>query len=195
MECIETMYFHASQTADIEYLEPRISNHGIPLLYFSAKRENTLVYLSNAIEKYCRETGYLHHGKWTKWGSYGFTKEGILRLEEYWPSATIDTYKGVSGYIYSAAQTDDMEAMPEIPFCYVAKTTAKVEYAEYIPDAYDSLMEAVEKGEIILQKYEDLSEASLQWIHQTMIKEYETASEEYQYFLRNHFAFLQSAHL
>lgn len=70
-----------------------------------------------------------------------------------------------------------------------------VECAEYIPDAYDCLMEAVEEGEIILQKYEDLSEASLQWIHQTMMKEYETASEEYQYFLRNHFAFLQSAHL
>lgn len=86
-ERMETMYFHASQTADIEYLEPRISNHGIPLLYFSAKRENTLVYLSNAIEKYCRETGYVHHGKWTKWGSYGFTKEGILRLEEYWSNA------------------------------------------------------------------------------------------------------------
>lgn len=41
------MYYHASSVKGIERLEPRISNHGIPLLYFSKKRENVLVYLSN----------------------------------------------------------------------------------------------------------------------------------------------------
>ena len=48
------MYYHASSVPGIEVLEPRISNHGIPLIYFSKKRENVLVYLSNAVEKYCR---------------------------------------------------------------------------------------------------------------------------------------------
>jgi len=43
------MYYHASQTANIKVLEPRISNHNIPLIYFSTKRENVLVYLSNAV--------------------------------------------------------------------------------------------------------------------------------------------------
>jgi nicotinate-nucleotide pyrophosphorylase len=51
------MYYHASQVGGIKQLEPRISNHGVPLIYFSKKRENVLVYLSNAIEKYCKETG------------------------------------------------------------------------------------------------------------------------------------------
>ena len=178
------MYFHASQTPDIQYLEPRVSNHGIPLIYFSAKRENTLVYLSNAIEKCCRETGYIHHGKWTKWGSYGFTNEGILRLQEYYPNATVDTYQGVSGYIYSTTLAEDLEEHPDIPFVFVTKRRTKVEHVEYIPDAYDSIMESVEKGEMILQKYEDLPEASLRWIQNQIIKEYETASEEYKHFLR-----------
>lgn len=31
------MYYHASQTKGIEVLEPRISNHGVPLIYFSKK--------------------------------------------------------------------------------------------------------------------------------------------------------------
>ncbi len=178
------MYFHASQTPDIQYLEPRVSNHGIPLIYFSAKRENTLVYSSNAIEKCCRETGYIHHGKWTKWGSYGFTNEGILRLQEYYPNATVDTYQGVSGYIYSTTLAEDLEEHPDIPFVFVTKRRTKVEHVEYIPDAYDSIMESVEKGEMILQKYEDLPEASLRWIQNQIIKEYETASEEYKHFLR-----------
>ena len=70
------MYYHASQVKDIKVLEPRISNHGIPLIYFSTKRENVLVYLSNAIQKYCRDTGFAWDGVWKKWGPYGFAKDG-----------------------------------------------------------------------------------------------------------------------
>ena len=77
------MYYHASSIGTIQQLEPRISNHGIPLIYFSKKRENVLVYLSNAVEKYCRETGFAYEGRWQKWGPYGFDKNGLLRLEEY----------------------------------------------------------------------------------------------------------------
>ncbi|MDE6589031.1 MAG: hypothetical protein K2K53_01530, partial [Oscillospiraceae bacterium] len=95
------MYYHASPTPGIQVLEPRISNHNTPLIYFSKKRENVLVYLSNSVEKFCRDTGYAHAGKWTKWGPYGF-KNGILRLDEYYPNALAETYAGVSGYIYCA---------------------------------------------------------------------------------------------
>ena len=56
------MFYHASQTAGIKTLKPRISNHDKPLVYFSSKRENTLVYLSNAVEKFCHETGISHDG-------------------------------------------------------------------------------------------------------------------------------------
>ena len=33
-------FFHASQTKNIKILKPNISNHNIPLIYFSDKREN-----------------------------------------------------------------------------------------------------------------------------------------------------------
>jgi len=65
------MYYHASPINGIKQLEPRVSDHGIPLIYFSTKRENVLVYLSNAIEKYCRETGFSYDGKRSKWGRMG----------------------------------------------------------------------------------------------------------------------------
>ena len=42
------MYYHASSIGGITRLEPHISNHGLPLIYFSTKRENVLVYLSNS---------------------------------------------------------------------------------------------------------------------------------------------------
>ena len=51
-------FFHASQIKGIQVLEPRISNHNFPLIYFSGKRENVLVYLSNAVEKTCKEKNF-----------------------------------------------------------------------------------------------------------------------------------------
>ena len=61
------MLYHASRTPHITTLEPRRSNEDVPRIYFSDKRENTLVYLSNAVEKTCRERGFAHTGKWQKW--------------------------------------------------------------------------------------------------------------------------------
>lgn len=43
------MLYHASPTGGLTVLTPHVSNHGRPLVYFSKKRENVLVYLSNAV--------------------------------------------------------------------------------------------------------------------------------------------------
>ena len=40
MKCEVNMYYHASPVEGIRQLEPRISNHSVPLVYFSKKREN-----------------------------------------------------------------------------------------------------------------------------------------------------------
>ena len=99
------MLYHASPVAAIKTLIPHVSNHDRALVYLSEKRENVLVYLSNAVEKHCRETGFAWNAPWYKWASYGFTKDGLLLLEEYYPNATEETYKGVSGYIYQAEES------------------------------------------------------------------------------------------
>ena len=131
------MYYHASQTPNIKTLEPRISNHGIPLIYFSTKRENVLVYLSNAVEKYCKDTGFDYDGKWQKWGPYGFNDNGILRLEEYYPNAIESTYKGVSGYIYSANSIVEADFEVKIPYAACSSNPVDVESIEFVSDAYD----------------------------------------------------------
>ena len=45
-------FYHGSSVANITALQPHVSNHGESWVYLSSKRENTLVYLSNAIEKF-----------------------------------------------------------------------------------------------------------------------------------------------
>lgn len=130
------MYYHASNIGKIAVLEPRISNHQTPLVYFSQKRENVLVYLSNAVEKFCKENGFQYAGIWQKWASYGFDKDGIQHISEYYPDALVDTYKGVSGFIYSVERVDDCGFQTKIPFAAASEKPVKVSACEHVNDAY-----------------------------------------------------------
>ena len=185
------MLYHASPIPGIKTLTPHISNHGKPLIYFSSKRENVLVYLSNAVEKCCREGGFPHSGSYHKWGSYGFTKDGLLQLDEYWQNATQETYKGVSGCIYTVSE-EHLTPMSDIPFAYTSATPVPVDFCEFVPDAYQALLSAAEEGKIILTSYEQNSPRMLDWIKKTVTEEYESSvnSPEYRFFLKSKFNFL-----
>lgn len=186
------MYYHASQNKDIKVLEPRVSNHNKPLIYFSDKRENILVYLSNAVEKTCKENNFKHEGKYSKWGPYSFDKDGILILEEYYPNATYETYKGVSGYIYSVENIPNMKKLEDIRNIYITDTNTKIDNVEYIEDAYEAIMDAVKKGKIKLMKYDEFIKVKSEWLYNTIKKEYQESDNqpEYKYFLENKFPFV-----
>ncbi len=183
------MYYHASPVGGITRLEPRISNHGVPLVYFSRKRENVLVYLSNAVEKYCRETGFAHTGPYSKWGPYGFNKDGIQLLGEYYPNALIDTYKGVSGYIYRAETVADSGFAVGIPDAVTSSEPVNISAVEFVPDAYEAILRAEREGLLILERYEDISEKMRAWIGKTIQSEYENSKEhpDYRHFLQGKF--------
>lgn len=184
------VFFHASRVPNIKILTPHLSEHNKPLVHFSSKRENVLVYLSNAVEKYCSEVGY--SGPFKNWGSYGFTKDGILQLDEYYPNATVETYKGVSGFIYSAKQIAEYEKLEQIPFTVVSENSVPVDHSEFVADAYEALLEAAEQGKIILTKYENNSKEKLNWIKKSVVREYNQSKlyPKYQLFLKAKFNFI-----
>ena len=183
------MYYHASSIGDIKELEPRISNHGMPFIYFSKKRENVLVYLSNAIEKYCKETDFQYDGIWQKWAAYGFNKDGRQRIEEYYPNALEKTYKGVSGYIYMVENIEETDFQTKIPDAATCSKAVKVSDVEFIPDAYEAILEAESKGLLTIIRYEEMTDAMKEWNRKAIKKEYEDAVEhpEYRHFLKGNF--------
>ncbi len=180
--------FHASQTPGIQHLEPRRSHHGKALVYFSDRRENTLVYLSNAVEKFCREKGLPPQASYCKWGSYGFTREGLLCLEEYWPGATEETYGGEAGYLYTV-ETEKARPLSEIPHAFVSEEALEVTACEFVPDALAALKQAEQAGKLVLRAYTENSPEKLRWIEQSIRQEYEKAEglSYYREFLRAKF--------
>lgn len=184
------MFYHASPVGNIKLLQPRVSNHGVPLIYFSKKRENVLVYLCNAIERYCRETGFQHTGQWQKWGPYGFGPDGRLRLEEYYPDAVARTYRGAAGYIYCAEHVTDSGFTLQIPDAVTSSIPVAVSGAEYIPDAYEAILQAEQNGLITILRFEQMSAQMREWNARTIREEYAQASghPEYRHFLRGHFS-------
>lgn len=187
-----TLLYHASPTPGIRTLEPRISNHGLPRVYFSRKRENTLVYLCNAVEKHCRETGFCYSGPCEKWGPYGFTPEGLLRLEEYYPNALEDTYKGISAYIYMVHETPAMQPLEGIQDAVISAEPVPVAGVERIEDAYQAILAAQKAGQIEILRYEQLSKEFRAWNERTIREEYASAEAhpEYRHFIKAKFNWL-----
>ena len=187
------MYYHASRIKGITRLEPRISEHGMPLIYFSKKRENTLVYLSNAVERYCEETGFKYNGSWKKWGPYGFTGDGIQQIQEYYPDALEKTYKGVSGYIYRAGTLTDSGYEIQIPDAVTSSLPVEVSDVEYVPDAYEAIIKAEEDGLISILRYKELPDKMRERIIKMIREEYENSTDhpEYRHFLKGNFPFVQ----
>ena len=187
------MYFHASQIGKIKTLEPRISNHNIPLIYFSDKRENVLVYLSNAVEKVCKEGRFTFDGLWYKWGSYGFEKDGRLRFEEYYPNALEDTYKGIKGYIYSCSKIEPYQKLDiKIPNAFISAEKARIDNCEFIPDAYNEIIKAEANGLITILRYNEFISniKRREWLKKTIIDEYRNNSThpDYRFFLESRFS-------
>ena len=187
------MYFHASQIGKIKTLEPRISNHNIPLIYFSDKRENVLVYLSNAVEKVCKEGRFTFDGLWYKWGSYGFEKDGRLRFEEYYPNALEDTYKGIGGYIYSCSKIDPYPKLDiKIPNTFITAQKTTVDNCEFIPDAYNEMINAEANGLITILRYNEFISniKRREWLKKTIIDESRnnSAPPDYRFFLESRFS-------
>ena len=172
-------------------LKPNISNHNIPLIYFSDKRENVLVYLSNAIEKFCKEKHFKFEGFWHKWGPYGFDKDGKLCLEEYYPNALKETYSGVEGYIYSCDNISTYKELNiHIPNAYISDRPTKVEHCEYVSDAYYEVIKAEQEGLITICRYDEFIKKRKEWLQKTIRDEFANSllAPDYRFFLENKFA-------
>ena len=183
------MYYHGSDVEGISVLRPALSEHGKDLLYFSRKRENTLVYLVNAVKKCCRENGFEYEGKYKSWGPYGFDKDGLMRIEEYYPNALKDTYQGMRGYIYSAEESFENCFETGIRDVICIDHPVEVSQCEVITDVYQEILKAESKGLLRILRYDQMSDRMKAYSDKMIREEYLNSTEhpDYRFFIEKKF--------
>lgn len=110
-------------------------------------------------------------------------------MEEYYPEALIKTYQGVSGYIYCVNNIDEAAFDLQIPDAAVSSSPVAVDDVEFVPDAYEAILQAEKDGLISILRYEEMSQKMKEWNIRTIREEYQNAADhpEYRHFLKGNF--------
>ncbi len=152
-------YYHCSPTPGIQVLEPRR-----PTTFTKPKG----VYLTTLLPM------ALMYGIQNYEYTYGYTKEGQIYLDEYFPDALNILYRGKSASLYLCAP--ESTAPTRIPNEAFSENAVAVIREICIPDVREALLEQERLGTLIIHRYEELSEKQLAWVRQAeadTIREYD----------------------
>ena len=97
--------------------------------------------------------------------TYGYTREGQIYLEEYFPNALEILYRGKSASLY-LCNPEKIE-MTRIPNEAVSESTVPIIQEIRIPDACEALLEQERLGTLVIRRYRELPEQALNWIQKT----------------------------
>ena len=139
-------YYHCSPTAGLTVLEPRKPQ-------FSTKPAR--VYMTTLLPM------ALMYGIRSYEYTYGYTKEGQIYLEEYFPDA-LALYKGKAASLYICAP--GTVSSTRIPNEAVSEEAVPVQKEIPIPDVYEALLEQERLGALIIRRYHELSPGQIAWI-------------------------------
>ena len=120
-------------------------------------------------------------------------KDGRLRFEEYYPNALEDTYKEIEGYIYSCSKIDPYQKLDiKIPNTFITAQKTTVDNCEFIPDAYNEMINAEANGLITILRYNEFISniKRREWLKKTITDEYRnnSAHPDYRFFLESRFS-------
>lgn len=140
-------YYHCSPIRGLKILKP-----GVPAHFDKPARVYLTTLLPMALMYGVRNFEY----------TYGYTKDGQIYYEEYFPDALKILYKGKSAslYICDPAQVETTR----IPNEAVASSEVAVLEEVFIRDVYEALLEQERLGNLIIRRYEQLDNRMLAWI-------------------------------
>lgn len=140
--------YHASPTAGLTVLRPSVT------AYFGKPRQICLTALKPMALLYG-----IKHFEYT----YGYTRDGGLYYEEYFPGALEELYRWKGASLYRCSWREGMETT-RIPNEYVSAAQVPVEEEIPIPDVYEALLEEERLGTIAIVRWPDVPEKTRRWI-------------------------------
>jgi len=172
-------FYHASDVANLKELKPQQSGYiQNPTLFFSSKMENVLVYLANPVKRFYENKYGKSDQIFQKFATYGFNKEKLLIIDEYYPNALQENFGNVSGCIYEIEAEPSEFVENKIPFVFSTSQPQKVVNCTYIPNALDLILDFEQKGLIKINRYETLSEKKMQIIQQQIVGSFAKTDDE-----------------
>lgn len=154
--------YHGSSVGGIEYLEPHGYNGETALAYMTDNKALAAIYARNPLPS--------PYG----WFTYRFSSDGKLHYDEYFDMQLKEIYSGRAGYVYTidtAGQACEIKQHERMPWVYTAENPIKVCGCKKIPDIYSELLNLEKAGEIVLHRYETISERAIEIIDKMMLGE------------------------
>ena len=151
-------YYHCSPMAGLTVLEPRK-----PEAFDKPARVYLTTLLPMALMYAVRNYEY----------TYGYTKEGQIHLDEYFPNALEILYRGKSASLYLC--DPESTGTTKIPNEAVSEKAVPIISETHIPDALEALLEQERLGALVIRRYHELPEKMLEWIRKAeadCIREY-----------------------
>lgn len=140
-------YYHCSPTPGLKILEPRK-----PEAFEKPARVYLTTLYPMALMYAVRNYEY----------TYGYTQDGQIYLDEYFPNALELLYRGKSASLY-VCDPESTEST-KIPNEAVCDTAVPVLSETFIPDALEALLEQERLGALVINRYPTLSQRKLEWI-------------------------------
>lgn len=140
--------YHASPTAGLMVLRPSVT------AYFGKPKQVCLTALKPMALLYG-----IKHFEYT----YGYTRDGNLYYEEYFPGVLEELYRGKSASLYRCAWREGMEKT-QIPNEYVSAEEVPVEEEIPVPDVCEALLEEERLGTMKIVRWPEVSEKMRRWI-------------------------------
>lgn len=140
-------YYHCSQTAGLTVLRP-----GKPKTFDKPARVYMTTLLPMALMYSVRNYEY----------TYGYTKDGQIHFDEYFPNELELLYRGKCAYLYTCAP--ETVETTQIPNEAASTQDVPILSETVIPDAYNALLEQERLGTLVIRRYHELPDRMLEWI-------------------------------
>ena len=145
-------FYHCSPVSGLRILEPRK-----PTAFDKPARVYMTTLLPMALMYSIQNYEY----------TYGYTKEGQIYLDEYFPNALEILYRGkrASLYLCNPGTTETTQ----IPNEAISEVAVPILQEIVIPDACEALLEQERLGALVIRRYHELPERAYDWILKTEV--------------------------
>ena len=159
--------YHGSPIGGLNELQPFLSEHGKPYIYFAS---NPLVALLYAVKPVPKPFTFY---------PYGFDENDNIIYSEYYENAFYDLYKGKAGYLYECDNLKNIDTPTQINCAYTSTEPIRVDRVTMIPDLYIFYKEQEEKGLFRIKAKRDISDKEMNFVFDELRKDIEKNGLKY----------------